>query len=83
MISLAGPLDDGLSATRRRILIAPLLAALPLGLSAGQADALNPSETQIMLPDQIKWTAWSAGPPDGAEMATLFGGLDSQGPMSC
>ena len=77
MISLAGALAEGLSATRRRILLAPLIAALPLGLSAGQADALNPSETQITLPDQIKWTAWTAGPPQCAEMATLFGGLDS------
>jgi hypothetical protein len=80
MISLAGPLAEGLSATRRRILLAPLIAALPLGLSAGQAEALNPSETQITLPDQIKWTAWTAGPPHGAEMATLFGGLDKPGP---
>jgi hypothetical protein len=79
MTSLAGLFDDGLFATRRRILLAPLLAALPLGLSAGQADALNPSETQITLPDQIKWTAWPAGPPHGAEMATLFGGLDKPG----
>jgi len=79
MTSLAGPFEEDLSATRRRILLAPLLTALPLGLSAGQADALNPSETQIMLPDQIKWTAWPAGPPHGAEMATLFGGLDKPG----
>jgi hypothetical protein len=80
MTSLAGPFDDRLSATRRRILLAPLLAALPLELSAGRAEALNPSETQITLPDQIKWTAWPAGPPHGAEMATLFGGLDKPGP---
>jgi hypothetical protein len=80
MTSLAGPFDDGLSATQRRILLAPLLAALPLGLSAEQADALNPSETQITLPDQIKWTASPAGPPHGAEMATLFGELDKPGP---
>jgi hypothetical protein len=79
MTSLAGPFDDGLSATRRRILLAPLLAALPLGLSAGRADALNPSETQVTLPDAIKWTAWPAGPPHGAEMVTLFGGLDKPG----
>jgi hypothetical protein len=60
MTSLAGLFDEGWFATRRRILLAPLLAALPLGLSAGQADALNPSETQITPPDQIKWTAWPA-----------------------
>jgi hypothetical protein len=76
----AVPLDVGLNSTRRRVLIASLLAALPLGLSAGRTEALDPSETQITLPDQIKWTAWTAGPPHSAEMASLFGGLDSPGP---
>jgi hypothetical protein len=74
------PLVDDASASRRWILLAPLLAAVPLGLSAERAEALNPSETQITLPDQIKWTAWPAGPPHGAEMAALFGGLDRPGP---
>jgi hypothetical protein len=41
----AVPLDVGLNSTRRRVLIASLLAALPLGLSAGRAEALDPSET--------------------------------------
>jgi len=79
MTSRAGPFDDGLSATRRRVLLASLFAALPLGLSAGRAEAVNPSETQVTLPDAIKWTAWPAGPPRGAEMSTLFGGLDNPG----
>jgi hypothetical protein len=78
--SLVLPFDESLSSTRRRILLAPLLAALPLVLSSGRAEAINPSETQITLPDQIKWTAWSAGPPHSAEMATLYGGLDKPGP---
>jgi hypothetical protein len=72
-------LDFGLRSTRRSLLLAPLLAALPLGLSAGSAKAINPSETQVTLPDQISWTAWTAGPPHSAEMATLFGGLDKPG----
>ena len=79
MASLGGLFEDGLSATRRRLLLAPLLAALPLGLSAGRAAGINPSETQVTLPDAIKWTAWPVGPPHGAEMATLFGGLDKPG----
>jgi len=73
------PFDFGLSSTRRSLLIAPLLAALPLGLSAGSAKAINPSETQVTLPDQISWTAWTGGPPHSAEIATLFGGLDKPG----
>jgi hypothetical protein len=54
--------DSPLLPGRRHLLLAPLLAALPLGLSAGQAQAINPAETQVILPDQ-------------AEMAALFGGL--------
>ena len=77
--SLMLPLDGGLGSTRRRVLLTSLLAALPLGLSAGSAEAINPSETQVTLPDQIKWTAWTGGPPHSAEMATLFGGLDEPG----
>jgi hypothetical protein len=72
-------LDTGWSSTRRQLLLAPLLAALPLGWPALRAAALNPSETQIALPDQIKWTAWAGGPPHSAEVATLFGGLDQPG----
>jgi hypothetical protein len=45
-----------------------------------RAAALNPTETQITLPNQIKWTAWTAGPPhSGAKMASLFGALDQPG----
>jgi len=61
------------------LLLASLLAALPVGLSARRAGAVNPAETQVTLPDQIRWTAWTAGPPHSAEMATLFGGLDKPG----
>jgi hypothetical protein len=64
---------------RRQLLLASLIAALPLGLSARRAEAINPAETQVTLPDQIKWTEWTAGPPHSAEMATLFGGLDKPG----
>jgi hypothetical protein len=64
---------------RRQLLLASLLAALPVGLSTRPAEAVNPAETQVTLPDQIKWTGWSAGPPHSAEMATLFGGLDKPG----
>jgi hypothetical protein len=69
--------DVGLNSTRRRVLLASLLSVLPLGLSGGRAEAINSSETQVTVPDQVKWTAWPAGPPHGAEMATLFGRLVS------
>ena len=77
--SIMLPHDGGLGSTRRRVLFASLLAALPIGLSAGRAEAINPSETQVTLPDQIKWMPWTGGPPRSAEMSTLFGGLDKPG----
>jgi hypothetical protein len=70
----------GSISTRRRVLLASLLAALPIGLSAERAEAINPGETHVTLPDEIKWTAWTAGPLHSAEMATLYGRLDSPGP---
>ena len=71
--------DNLLLPGRRQLLLASLLAALPLGLSARRAEAINPAETQVTLPEQIKWTAWTAGPAHSAEMGTLFGGLDKPG----
>jgi hypothetical protein len=69
--------------TRRGLVLAPLLAALPLVLcgTASLAGSINPSETQITLPDAIKWSGWIKGfPPHSGEMATLYGGLDNSGP---
>ena len=71
--------DNRLLPGRRQLLLASLLAAVPLGLSTRRAGAINPAETHVTLPDQIKWTAWTAGPPRSAEVATLFGGLDRPG----
>jgi hypothetical protein len=80
--------DDYLSenksrVTRRRLLVAQLLAGLPLALSntLAWADKIDPSETQVTLPDAIEWSGWIKGfPPHSAEMATLYGGLDKPGP---
>jgi hypothetical protein len=69
--------------TRRELLLAPLLSALPLALSdtAALAGRINPSETQVTLPNAIKWSGWINGfPPHSGEMATLYGGLDKPGP---
>jgi hypothetical protein len=74
--------DRDICATRRGLLIAPLLAALPLAMSGATARAgrIDPAETAITLPDAIKWSAWSGGPPHSGEVATLYGGLDRAGP---
>jgi hypothetical protein len=81
-VALAGQHD--LASSRRGLLFAPLLAALPLLLSdtGAQASKLDASETQITLADAIKWDTWRTGtvPPHSSEMATLYGGLDQPGP---
>jgi len=70
------------SASRRRVLVAPLLAATALAMARTFAHAgkIDPSQTAITLPDAMKWVAWSGLPPHSGEMATLYGGLDEPGP---
>ena len=74
--------DRDICSTRRDILIAPLLAALPLAMlgAAARAGQINPAETAITLPAAIKWSDWSGGPPHSGEVAALYGGLDKSGP---
>ena len=69
-------------AGRRTLLLAPLLAAVVAGLADQPALAakLDPAETQITLPDAIKWSAWTGGPPHSGEVATLYGDLNAAGP---
>jgi len=78
----ARALGDNIASTRRELLLAPLLAALPLALSARatHASPIDSAETQITLPDDIRWSAWSGGPPHSGDVATLYGGLDKRGP---
>jgi hypothetical protein len=72
-----------LAATRRGLLLAPLLAALPAALLADPAYAVDPNETQITLPDQMQWKPWTAGGPMGAmESAAVFGAIDKPGPYA-
>jgi hypothetical protein len=68
--------------SRRGFLVASLLAAMPLALrgTTARAGQINPAETAITLPDAIKWSDWSGGPPHSGEVATLYGGLDKPGP---
>jgi hypothetical protein len=67
--------------TRRNLVLAPLLGALPLLVTAAHAGKINPSETSITFPDAIEWSSWIEGfPPHSGQMATLYGGLDKSGP---
>lgn len=69
--------------TRRGLLLAPLLAALPFALSSTMASArpIDPSQTQVTLPDAINWSGWIKDfPPHSGEMAPLYGDLNKPGP---
>ncbi len=69
------------AATRRGLMLAPLLAALPLGLMSGPAAAIDPGQTQVTLPDQYQWKPALAGvPPHSVETAPLVGATDKPGP---
>jgi hypothetical protein len=47
--------------TRRKVLVAPVLAALPLMPSntAAPASTIDLSETEVTLSDAINWSCWS------------------------
>jgi hypothetical protein len=68
--------------TRRTLLVASLLAGLPLAASgtAAHASPLDPSETVITPHDAIKFVPWANAPSDSGAVATLYGGLDKPGP---
>lgn len=69
-----------LLAQRRNLLLAPLLAALPLALAEeAQASPLDPKQTMVTLPDQIAWKARANWPKDSAASANLFGSLNQPG----
>jgi hypothetical protein len=84
MDSSSAPFDTEIDAIRRGLLLTPFLATLPVALfsTAAHAGKLDPAETQVTLPDQIKWSTWSGGPPHIGEVATLYGGLDKPGPYA-
>ena len=70
-----------LAATRRGLLLAPLVAALPLSLITGPAQAIDPNETQVTLPDQYQWKAPLPGaPPHSVETVAVFSATDKPGP---
>ena len=70
-----------IAATRRGLLLAPLLAALPAALVADPAHAIDPNETQVQLPDQYVWKpALPSAPPQSVETVAVFGATDKPGP---
>jgi hypothetical protein len=68
------------AATRRSLMLVSLFAALPAALLADPALAIDPTQTQVTLPDQMRWTPWSAGGPAGSmESAAVFGSINKPG----
>ena len=75
-----GDLRD-LSATRRGLILAPFLAALPVALLAASAHAIDPAQTQVILPDQYQWRpALPSAPAQSVETVPVFGATDKPGP---
>jgi len=72
-----------LAATRRGLILAPLLAALPAALLTTSARAIDPAQTQVTLPDQYQWkSALPGAPVQSVETAAVFGATDKPGPYS-
>ena len=68
------------AATRRGLLLAPLLAALPAALIADPAHAIDPNETQVILPDQYQWKpGLPDAPAQSVETVPVFGATDKLG----
>ncbi len=71
-----------ISILRRGLILAPVLATLPLAFSSFPARArrIDPSETAVTVPNDIKWSGWLTGfPPQSAEMAKLYGDPNGSG----
>jgi hypothetical protein len=78
---LEGTAGGSVSWSRRVFLRLPLFAAVGLAWSRrARAAPIDPSETHVLLPDQINWSAWTGLPLHVGDMATLYGGLDKPGP---
>src|SRR5262245_23581236 len=60
------PRGSDVSASRRRVLLAPLVAAVTLAMArtAAQAGRIDPTQTIIILPDAMKWVPWSGAVRD-------------------
>jgi hypothetical protein len=49
--------------SRRRLMLTPFIAALPASLISDPAQAVDPNETQVTLPDQFQWKPALPGAP--------------------
>ena len=71
----------GFATTRRELILAPLLSALPAAVVADPAHAIDPAQTQVTLPDQYQWKpALPSAPAQSVETVPVFGATDKPGP---
>ena len=65
---------------RRQVLLAPLLASLPLALAAeARGEPLNPAQTMITMPDQLVWDTRPNWPRDSVASVNLIGEITRPG----
>lgn len=75
------PLLQNLATSRRGLILAPLLAALPATFLADAAHAIDLAQTQVSLPDQYQWKpALPSAPAQSVETVPVFGATDKPGP---
>ncbi len=77
--------DHDICSTRRDLLIAPLLAALPLAMLGAPARAgqINPAETKITLPTLSNGAIGAAGRSMPGKSRRCTVAWTSLGPISC
>jgi hypothetical protein len=77
------PFLQNLATNRRGLMLAPFIAVLPASLVNDPAQAIDPNETQVTLPDQFQWKAAVPGAPaQSVETVPVFGATDKQGPYA-
>ncbi len=71
---------ETIAASRRELLLTSLLAALPLGLAdAASASPINPAQTVVRKPDELKWTSDPKNPERSVDMCPLAGSTKEEG----
>jgi hypothetical protein len=80
-LSPLAPLLQNLATSRRGLILAPFIATLPASLIGDPAQAIDPNETQVTLPDQFRWKPGLPGTPSRSiETSPVFGATDKPGP---
>jgi hypothetical protein len=75
------PLLQKFATSRRGLMLAPFIAALPASLVSDPAQAIDLNETQVTLPDQFQWKlALPNAPAQSVETVPVFGATDKPGP---